>query len=721
MQSKFKDATFRMKFGLPPSELLMRKFDLVRREGKRVGRLFVSKNFLAFYTLDRMSRKQKQVITLRQVVDLSIVDDRLVVTAQGRRGAFAFRLKQAQLADAYSFIRKLRDDCIPEVVKKEEPQSDVPDFAFELAQQQNVLANHPSILDAGDSLVGTTMGTPSTFDKMVLNDNDRALLLQPQFLLSFDKDQLICSDEDPSSLNKLYLVQEGTVALLQRSSKDESLKTVSSAGDGSLLGYFAFVGEPVGLFHALQVSSMSAKVYCFEPYYIHLLFFRFPLFANRLLFSAAGSLLTRLANADTLEDQLERGDTNITDLPIFYDLPWHQLGACPGAELGTPLSEVVGPSNDEDVEASYEYNSSDYLCAKTTTTYPFDPRLPPKADGKRQRLGDPICDQFYLQIYHRCVIAAVADGCSWGDQPRDAAESACRTFVTYMQRYLATVSDTHGLAKLILRAFSHAHHSISRGKERLKSWEIGTTTLFGGVLLPVSRIAKIPIEKRIPPLSPSMAFVYANVGDCKGFRFSSTSQEVIDITPDTRQNNDASDCGGRLGPFLQGRHPDLRNFRLRYLPCFPGDIILIMSDGVYDNLDPEHLGLHPKRFSIDADDWKTISFERAEKVRFAYRLSSIREIILEHAAPDTYSIKPEQIVRALLAFVHKTNRPAVEWMEANPMKKLPTDYSRFPGKMDHSTVVCWVVKDSYATCAVSRPPPYKASLKLSTGSPTSSE
>ena len=134
-------------------------------------------------------------------------------------------------------------------------------------------------------------------------------------------------------------------------------------------------------------------------------------------------------------------------------------------------------------------------------------------------------------------------------------------------------------------------------------------------------------------------------------------------------------------------------------------MILVMSDGVYDNIDPEHLGLSPKRFGIDSDTWEGIEFERAEKVRYAYRLSSIREIILANMSGDQ-PFDPKVIVNSFLQFCLKTNQPAVEWMEQNPARKLPTDYSRFPGKMDHSTVACWVVQEDYTSFASASPPPY---------------
>ncbi len=42
--------------------------------------------------------------------------------------------------------------------------------------------------------------------------------------------------------------------------------------------------------------------------------------------------------------------------------------------------------------------------------------------------------------------------------------------------------------------------------------------------------------------------------------------------------------GGRLGPTLEGGEPDLKNLNVYCTPCDQDDIIVMMSDGVHDNL-----------------------------------------------------------------------------------------------------------------------------------------
>ena len=52
-----------------------------------------------------------------------------------------------------------------------------------------------------------------------------------------------------------------------------------------------------------------------------------------------------------------------------------------------------------------------------------------------------------------------------------------------------------------------------------------------------------------------------------------------------RKGNDAKDPGGRIGPYIDPNgDPDLRNLILYTYPCDEGDIFIIVSDGVHDNL-----------------------------------------------------------------------------------------------------------------------------------------
>lgn len=57
--------------------------------------------------------------------------------------------------------------------------------------------------------------------------------------------------------------------------------------------------------------------------------------------------------------------------------------------------------------------------------------------------------------------------------------------------------------------------------------------------------------------------------------------------PGNFQINDSDNLrlkGGRIGPYLEGGTPDLRNIDLYFTMCDEGDFIIILSDGVHGKL-----------------------------------------------------------------------------------------------------------------------------------------
>lgn len=134
-------------------------------------------------------------------------------------------------------------------------------------------------------------------------------------------------------------------------------------------------------------------------------------------------------------------------------------------------------------------------------------------------------------------------------------------------------------------------------------------------------------------------------------------------------------------------------------------MILIVSDGVHDNLDPQILGVSPKDLDNktygDVADWK--SFENdgdVEKIKTAHMQKlmlddlilggeedrKIRSKIFSHGEEESV-LSPENITNRIMKYCLHVTGKGRQWMEQNPKEKLPMDYSSFPGKMDHATVI----------------------------------
>jgi len=199
--------------------------------------------------------------------------------------------------------------------------------------------------------------------------------------------------------------------------------------------------------------------------------------------------------------------------------------------------------------------------------------------------------------------------------------------------------------------------------------------------------------------------VCVSVGDCKAFHFRFASKQIYDITAGNRRNAlDPKDCGGRLGPYVGNGEPDLRNVTVYYTFCEENDLILVLSDGVHDNLDPQVLGKVPKDAGPQYNnlaDWTNFASDKEtqEAKDLFIKNFLIKELILggegeekmrskvfSQPVPDE-PLSPTSITSRIMKHCLAVTGRGREWMEQNPREKLPPDYVQYPGKMDHATAV----------------------------------
>jgi hypothetical protein len=81
--------------------------------------------------------------------------------------------------------------------------------------------------------------------------------------------------------------------------------------------------------------------------------------------------------------------------------------------------------------------------------------------------GEPICDYFEVELYEEGrTLVCIADGCSWGEPPRQAARKATDAYMTYLRENQRSITDLRDAGRLILRAFQKAHIKILEGSLR---------------------------------------------------------------------------------------------------------------------------------------------------------------------------------------------------------------------------------------------------------------
>jgi len=182
------------------------------------------------------------------------------------------------------------------------------------------------------------------------------------------------------------------------------------------------------------------------------------------------------------------------------------------------------------------------------------------------------------------------------------------------------------------------------------------------------------------------AFVFGSVGDCKVFLYNPSTASVTDISSVNRtQSLNAADCGGRLGPCDKQGKPDLRNLFVASATVRQGDLILVVSDGMHDNLDPELLGKFPSDLDESIDEgtsWKELPAPLMARIKTRYREDTLASLI-NHTLTT-----PQDICQALVEYSRKVTYASRSFMEQRPSEELPEDYTLYPGKMDHTSCIC---------------------------------
>jgi len=286
---------------------------------------------------------------------------------------------------------------------------------------------------------------------------------------------------------------------------------------------------------------------------------------------------------------------------LFDDFPRFKLKRV--VQKQKPI-DLAGPFNEE-CPSDFVFTTASGMCI---STYPMDV-------VRNVRDAEPNCDSYRIKAFENAVIFAVCDGCGWGIPPKEASNCAKDVFVNYLaQKAIKNLKTLRDVGEHLVNALNSAHQAIV-AMQNSDELVAGTTVILGGMILEVDIKGSLEKDKDgalSPPYSstrhhrssstytssvtsqitiPPWVFVGVSVGDCKAFHYSVRKKIVTDITAGNRgAKNEISDPGGRIGPYLNNDEPDLRNLRALFWPCEEGDLILVTSDGVHDNLDPEVLG-----------------------------------------------------------------------------------------------------------------------------------
>ncbi|XP_015602674.1 PP2C-like domain-containing protein CG9801 [Cephus cinctus] len=196
--------------------------------------------------------------------------------------------------------------------------------------------------------------------------------------------------------------------------------------------------------------------------------------------------------------------------------------------------------------------------------------------------GEPIADCFAVAARPNAAVLALADGVNWGSKASIAARSAVHGSMEYLNKALfspppgGAVTTTRDVFVALLRSF-HAAHSLILQEQGM----LTTLTVCAVLPLAASRSdSNTQGERRYVACT-------CNVGDSLAYVYSRRTgvREITQGSHDIYCMRDMRDALGALGP-VDGCNPELNNLTLAMTEVDQGDIVFLTSDGVSDNFDP---------------------------------------------------------------------------------------------------------------------------------------
>lgn len=243
--------------------------------------------------------------------------------------------------------------------------------------------------------------------------------------------------------------------------------------------------------------------------------------------------------------------------------------------LDQPDQNGSGMTSDGEIAGVSDwFNSHDMAYGIATTLYEKNPT-------NDCNNGEPIADCFGMIARPNAAILALADGVNWGPKASIAARSAVHGSIEYLNKALFSsainsgVSTTRDVFIALLQSF-HAAHSLILEEQGM------LTTLTVCVILPLPKTASGSNSS-----SKKYVACTCNVGDSLAYVYSRKTgvREITRGCRDIHCMRDMRDALGALGP-VAGCNPELKNLTLSMTEVEQGDIVFLTSDGISDNFDP---------------------------------------------------------------------------------------------------------------------------------------
>ncbi|GAB1218748.1 hypothetical protein ENUP19_0003G0035 [Entamoeba nuttalli] len=358
----------------------------------------------------------------------------------------------------------------------------------------------------------------------------------------------------------------------------------------------------------------------------------------------------------------------------------------------------------------YNFNDEVRVCKgftiQTISNYPILEK-----DGVKHRDGDPVADAYGFYRCRNFFIYSVNDGCGWGVEPSYAARVASATFVLFMKNELEknVLRTTEEIQELCRTGLALAHQTIIQ-LEVPEGKIGGTCTTCCGVIVPIIDNEELKkkginstqfedihqegskVQQEVKEYFKSITLkskvlekyqlIGLSVGDCKTF-FIKNEQNVWtteDLTYGSRLHAIGSnDPGGRIGIQGTNKRMDIRNAMVYHKILKWNDIIMVCSDGIHDNLEPQTRGFSPNEIQPELGDikWFKLKKEQIEEINRNYSLKFISEVA-------SHAVSVHQFHKMMMDAIIGVIVDRKKYMEDHPNNAVPNVFS---GKLDHATLL----------------------------------
>jgi len=245
----------------------------------------------------------------------------------------------------------------------------------------------------------------------------------------------------------------------------------------------------------------------------------------------------------------------------------------------------------------------------------------------------------------------------------------------------------------------------------------GTTTLLGSVLIQAlvgpedlpkgsspnhSRVARVPSDSNLinnnnnnngnsnnnginHGFEVRWVLVSVSIGDCKSFLLRNGT--ALEVSPSQRSSLNVRDPGGRIGTTNEAipneSWPEVGNMMVNFTVVEPGDILIYVSDGVHDNLNPSLLGINPGDIAefFSGKTWNDLNVDDGNNLISKWRLEKLSQICKPSTNNDLSKLASD-----IISYCEQTTQRSRDAMEKNE-KDVPKD----SGKMDHVSVLVYRV------------------------------